>query len=93
MITLDCIILGPSIDVGLAMSAKIIKGNGQVLHRSIHQPLTQEELDRKECKAKCRSFMESLHQKLCSQATMDDLVDLGAEDMPQYDPYEDEAKN
>ena len=32
--------LEPSIDVGPAISAKIIKVNGQVLHRSMYQALT-----------------------------------------------------
>ena len=36
--------LGPSIDVGPAMTAKILMKNGQVLHRSMYQPLTQDEL-------------------------------------------------
>ena len=32
--------LGPSIDVGPAMTAKLLTENGQVLHRSTNQPLT-----------------------------------------------------
>ena len=44
--------LVPSIDVGPAMTAKIIKKNGQVLHRSTYQKLTQDKQDRGECKDK-----------------------------------------
>ena len=52
--------LGPSIDVGLAMTAKIWKENGQILHKSTHQALTWDEWDRDKCKDKCR-FMESVN--------------------------------
>ena len=36
--------LGPSIDVGPAMTAKILKANGEVVHRSTYRPLTDEEI-------------------------------------------------
>ena len=38
MLKLDCY-LGPSIDVGPTVTAKIVNENGQVLHRSMYQPL------------------------------------------------------
>ena len=37
--------------------------------------------------------MVSLHQKLGLHAELRDLVELGVEDTPQYDPYEDESQN
>ena len=37
--------LGPSQDIGPAMCAKLLKCNGQVIHRSSYQHLTREELD------------------------------------------------
>ena len=40
--------LGPSIDVGPAMTAKILRKNGQVLYRSTYQSLTTDELLDKE---------------------------------------------
>ena len=36
--------LGPSIDVGPAMTAKILKANGEVVHRSTYRSLTDEEI-------------------------------------------------
>ena len=36
--------LGPSIDVGVAMTAKILTENGQVLHRSTHRLLAPDVL-------------------------------------------------
>ena len=35
---------GPNIDVGPAVTAMILSGNGQVLHRLMHQPITPDEL-------------------------------------------------
>ena len=40
--------LGPSIAVGPAMTIKILTENGPVLHRSIYQPLTPDELPDKD---------------------------------------------
>ena len=37
--------------------------------------------------------MESLHQRLGNQAEEDDMADLSADGMTQYNPYEDESQN
>ena len=37
--------LGPAIDVGYSMTAKILQENGHVIYTGTHQPLTQEEKD------------------------------------------------
>ena len=37
--------------------------------------------------------MESLHQALGPCTRLSDLVDLGVEETPQYDPYEDKSQN
>ena len=37
--------------------------------------------------------MESLHQKLGPHAGLRDLVELGVQETPQYDPYEDELQD
>ena len=37
--------------------------------------------------------MELLHQRLVPCATVDDLKNLDAEDIPQHDLYEDESQN
>jgi hypothetical protein len=37
--------LGPAIDLGLAMTAKILKANGQVEYNSTHRSLNNAELD------------------------------------------------
>ena len=80
--------LGPSIDIVSVLTAKIIKENGQVLHTSMYQALIQEEWEWKECKAEHSLFIMSLYQKLGPHVKLRDLVELGVEDTPQYDPYE-----
>ena len=35
--------LGPEIDVGTAMTANIMKGNGEVVHRSTHRGIKEDE--------------------------------------------------
>ncbi len=35
--------LGPAIDIGLAMTSKILKANGQVVYASTLRPLTEDE--------------------------------------------------
>ena len=53
--------LGPSIDVGLAMTTKIITENGQVLHRSTYRPLTPDNIAKKEGQMpKNNSWLESV---------------------------------
>ena len=67
--------------VGPAMTARILNETSQVLHGSMYWVLTWDEWDRGKCKDKCRSFMESLNQRLGCQVAVDDLVDLGIEDV------------
>ena len=85
--------LGPSTDLGPALMAKIIKENGQILHRFMYQALTQEEWEWEEYKTEHTLFMESLHWRLGTHATVSDLIKLGVEDTLQYNSYEDKLQN
>ena len=85
--------LGLSIDIGPALMAKNIKEKGQIPHRSMNQALTQEEWKQEECKNEVSLLMESLHQTLGPCTVLRDLVKLGVEETPQYDPYKDESQN
>ena len=58
--------LGPSIDVGPAMTAKILTENGQVLHRSTYQFLTPDELLDKDGSDAQEHFMTRVYDKLGS---------------------------
>ena len=85
--------LGPSIDVGPAMTMKILTENGQVLHRSTYRPLTPDELLDRDGSDAQEQFMARVHERLGSCVLPRELEDLGLEDTPQYDPYEDETQN
>ena len=85
--------LGRSIDIGPALIAKIIKQNGQVLYRSMYRALTQDEWRKEECKNKCSSLMDSVHQALGPCTRLSNLVDLGVQETPQYVLYEDKLHN
>ena len=37
--------------------------------------------------------MESLYQRLGHCTELRDIVELGVEDIPHYDPYDDESQN
>ena len=87
--------LGPSVDVGPAMSARIIKANGQVVDRSTFRHLTADELQDEVHKATRDDFTKLLHEKLGSAATFADLT-LGGDGgrsfllpTPEHIPYDD----
>ena len=52
--------LGPSIDVGPAMMAKMLKANGQILHRTTYHALMDHELNGKEEIREREEFDESI---------------------------------
>ena len=75
------------------MTAKILTENRQVLHRSTHLPLIPDKLlDRDRSDAQ-EQFMARVHERLGSYILPRELEDLGLEDTPQYNPYEDETQN
>jgi len=67
--------LGPSLDVGPALCAKMLKANGAVVHRSACRSLTPEEWASEE-HAKLRAdFLVSVNAELGAGFTKQDLVD------------------
>ena len=85
--------LWSSIDVDPAIIAKILTKNGQVLHRSTYQPLTQDELLDKDGLDAQEYLMSIVYDKLGSCVLPRESKDLGLEDTPQNDPYEDKTQN
>ena len=85
--------LGPAIDIGPAMTRKIIKANGQVVYRSTVRGLTGDELSDETHKREQERFTESLEKALGDPFKYEDfandpeLEDLGT---PVYEPYEDD---
>jgi hypothetical protein len=82
--------LGPSIDIGPAMTAKILKANGSVIHTSTYRPLTPDEIAQPdEIKAR-QSFDKSVEIKY-GQATMPgDIADDEVE-TPFFERYSDDT--
>ena len=84
--------LGPSFDIGPAMTAKLLKENGQYIHRSTYRGLTEDEMnDPLEIKAMER-FDIAVNEKLGECAT---LEDFGKEELDVETPtnplYEDDC--
>ena len=80
--------LVPSIDVGPAMTEKILNKNRQELHSSTYRILTPDEISDKD-----GSDMTRVYEKLESQILPREMEDIRLENIPQYDPFEDETHN
>jgi len=81
--------LGPSIDIGPAMTAKILKSNGEVVHRSTYRELDAKERVDEEIKKKKEAHDKVAHERYGPAMTAKDLVDEDIE-TPAYDLYEDD---
>ena len=80
--------LGPATDIGSAMTAKILKANGQFVCRSTLRQLTQEELDSRVHQEARRKFNESIDASLGPGSTD---ADFDAEDLtPELPHMEDQ---
>jgi hypothetical protein len=75
--------LGPSIDVGPAMSRKVLKANGQVMNRSSVRSLTQEEIHSPVHIKLREEFDKSVHEKLGEGFRPEDIDDPDME-TPYY---------
>ena len=80
--------LGPSIDIGPAMTAKILKSNGQVIHTSTYRALTPDELGSDEQVKMRDAFDLLINAKLGAKTSSADLEKMDAE-TPTYARYED----
>jgi len=85
--------LGPSIDIGPAMTAKILKSNGQSVHRSTLRALTQDEIDDADEIKERESFDKSVQQIMGDSMTTEDYMDNPEVVTPDYEPYEDDDGN
>ncbi len=81
--------LGPSVDIGPAMTAKILQANGKPVHRSTYRALNEQELVDPVEIAKWKEFDESIRAKLGDGLTWEDLPD--DVETPQYPLYSDES--
>ena len=85
--------LGPSIDISLPMMIKILTENGQVLYRLTYQPLTPDELLDKDGSDAQEQFMVRVYGRWGSKVLPRELEDIGQENSPQDDSYENETQN
>ena len=85
--------LGPAIDIGPAMTRKILKSTGQVVYRSTVRALTPDEMADATMTKEREKFNESVEKKLGESFKYEDfandpeLEDLGT---PYYETYEDD---
>jgi hypothetical protein len=86
--------LGPAIDIGPAMTRKIIKVNGQMVYRSTVRGLTRDKLSDETHKRERESSWNRWRRPLATRSNMrrkfandPELEDLGT---PVYEPYEDD---
>jgi hypothetical protein len=85
--------LGAAIDIGPAMTRKILKQNGSVMYRSIVRPLTQDEIQSPTEQKEREEFDIAIEEKFGPATNKDDFQnDLDYADFvtPAYDCYEDD---
>ena len=84
---------GPSIDVGPALTAKILRKNGQQVHRSTYRALTPDEfVNHYEIKA-CDKFYTSIEEKLVPAASAKYFESDPEIFTPTLDRYEDDEEH
>ena len=81
--------LGPSIDIGPPMTAKVLKPNGQLLHVSTYRLLSDDEMQDPGEKRKQDQYDSMLRTKLGKPLSVADLEELGIH-TPEYELYEDD---
>ena len=80
--------LGPSMDIGPTLCTKILKSNGQHMHRSSYCHLTEDEIDSPGEKQKRQIFDKVVEQRLGKAAQSSDFGE--GYEMPTYEPYADD---
>jgi len=86
--------LGPSKSVGPAMTRKVLKANGKIVHRLTVRSLTKDEWDSPEHKAKRKSFDKKINKMFGKPLTHTDIgedPDLQDIETPTFEPYQDDV--
>ena len=83
--------LGPSLDTGPAMTGKVLKANGQVVHVSTYWALTESEYKPDVVKENMTLYTNSINTRLGPAASIEELAKDVGDDVktPQYKPYSD----
>ena len=84
--------LWPSIDVDPAMIIKIFTQNGQLLHKSMH--FYDPRWDSRQKWSRClRAIYDQSLWKVGALDPTRELEEIELDNIPQYNPYEDETQN
>ena len=88
--------LGPSTDIGPAMTAQLLKSNGWIVHRSTYRGLTQDEMKCPDHTRKRREFDDEIRRKLGTgydpdRGIPDEPDETAIEGTPGYDLAEEES--
>ena len=77
-----------SIHVSPVLMAKVLIRNSWGFHMPMYYVITWDKWDNEENKEESVVIMESIHQRLGLEATVESLLYLGAENMPQHDQFQ-----
>ena len=71
--------LGPAIGVGPALTARILKRNGRIVHRSTYRHLTPEEEQSEDEKKERSEFDNQVKERLGNELTKEDIPEIDEE--------------
>jgi hypothetical protein len=81
--------LGPAINVGPALTAKILKANGEVVYRSTYHALTDAERTNAAHVSRCVEFDHNIQDKFGPETSPDDFPYLDIPNTPEHDNFDD----
>ena len=82
--------LGPSRDIGPALTAKVLKHNGDVRHLTTLRPLSEEEREDVKVKEAMTAFDNNIEIKLGGSAKAEDIADDIEIETPTWNEYQDD---
>ena len=83
--------LGPAIDVGPAMTAKILKKNGHEIYTSTCRAITEDEWANSDQKKERDEFDQAIKERLGNPISMEDLEEIDPDAVtPEYELYDDD---
>ena len=80
-----------AIDVGPYMTAKITKGNGEVMHWSTYRGLKEYEWKNQAHISLRKDFDSNIKYRFDPDVSPDDFPDINLEDKPSYTMYDDDT--
>jgi hypothetical protein len=81
--------LGPAIDVGPALTAKILKANEEVVYRSTYRALTDAERTNAAHVSRRVEFNHNIQDKFGPETSPDDFPDLNIPNTPEHNNFDD----